>query len=92
MNDIISTRTVSLQSSNINWEIVDKRAEEIGLDRSKYTQMLYDLELKHHILSNHKILSYLKNNKRYDLRVIDIVFLLFLLAIFTLLIAASQVI
>ena len=91
MNDS-PTKTVSLQSSDINWAVIDNRADELGLDRSKYTQMLYLLDLEYNILSNHKILHSIKSPKKYNLRIVDIVFLLFLLAIFTLIIAINWVI
>jgi len=89
---IPTTRTVSLQSSKFDWGIVDSRAEELGLDRSKYTQMLYELDLDHHILSNHKVLDKVKNPRRYDIRILDVVSLFFILAIFTLLITIVWVI
>jgi hypothetical protein len=86
------TKTVSLQSSSISWEAVDGRANELGLDRSKYCQTLFDLDLKYHILSNHNLLHSIKNPRRYNMRVVDVVFLLFLLAILTLIISVTWVI
>ena len=91
MNDS-PTKTVSLQSSNFNWAMIDGRAEELGLDRSKYTQMLYDLDLNYNILSNHQLLNNIKNPRKYNIRIIDVVFLLFLLATFTLIVAVTWVI
>ena len=77
----INTRTVSLSSSNLNWDLVDKRANEIGFDRSKYTQRLYELDLKYNVLSNKKLLHMIEISGKEHLKFFDIVTLLFLLTI-----------
>jgi hypothetical protein len=85
-------KTVSLQSSNFDWVVVDSRAEELGLDRSKYCQMLFSLDLTYHILSNHSLLNQIKHPRKYNLRVVDVVFLFFLLSILSLLLVVNWVI
>ena len=40
------TKTVSLAGSkNVTWELVDKHAEKLGLDRSTYIQQLVEQDI-----------------------------------------------
>jgi len=72
---------ISLSTSKHTWEEIDDRCKQLGLNRSKYTQMLYELEIGHHILSNHQLLHLIKNpNKKYS-NFFNIVVILFLFAI-----------
>jgi hypothetical protein len=41
----IETRTVSLATCKYNWDNVDKHAEELGLDRSKYFKLLIEEDM-----------------------------------------------
>jgi len=46
------TQSISLSTSKYTWEDIDKRCKELNMNRSKYTQMLYehdiDNSVKHH--------------------------------------------
>lgn len=72
-------QSISLSNCSHSWEEVDSRAEQLGLSRSKYTQMLYEIELKHKLLSDYKKLDSI--GKKYDVRRIDIIILILLLGI-----------
>jgi hypothetical protein len=41
----VESRTVSLASCKYNWDQVDKHAEELGLDRSKYLKLLIEEDM-----------------------------------------------
>jgi len=79
MTDI--PRTVSLSSSDLDWKIVDNRAKNLGFDRSKYTQKLYELDLKYNILSNNQLLHVIKTSGKRHLGLYETIVLLFLFAI-----------
>lgn len=73
-------QSISLSNSKYIWEDIDNRAEQLGLNRSKYTQKLYEIDMKYNILSDNHKLDVLK--KKYDVRKIDIVIIILLLAMF----------
>ena len=70
---LADTQGISLSSSEYTWEDIDKRASELGLNRSKYTQMLYELDIKN------------LNKHHFDFKFIVII--LFLLTILTAILA-----
>ena len=76
--------SISMCSSKYTWDDVDKRAEELGIDRSKYTQRLIELDLEHKLLSNPIMLGWIQKGKKHTMRIIDYVLFLFLMAIFLL--------
>jgi len=69
------TRKVSISflSSDLTFEQIDKRAKELGFDRSKYFQKLCEVDLKYGTLSDNRY------KKRLDL--FQGVILLFLIVI-----------
>ena len=76
-------QSISLSSSKYNWEDIENRSKELGFNKSKYTQMLYELDIVHHILSNHQLLHMIKNSDKKHIKFFDMVILLFLLTILT---------
>lgn len=72
---------ISLQSSNFDWDTIDSRAIDLGYDRSKYTQRLYELDIKYNILSNNQLLHIIKNSGKKKLKFFEIIILLFLFVI-----------
>ena len=71
-------QSISLYNCKHTWEDIDARAEQLGLNRSKYTQRLYELEIEHSLLSDNRKLDVIR--KKYDVRRIDVVILVLLLA------------
>jgi hypothetical protein len=80
------TVTVSMGSSKHTWDEIDSRANSLNLDRSKYIQTLVELDLKHNLLMDHKLLKMLDSGEyKRKLKVIDAVSILFFTAIIILL-------
>ena len=42
-------KTISLDGSDLTWDQIDKRAKKLNMDRSKYTQNLYQHDIKRKI-------------------------------------------
>ena len=93
MENLPDTRSISLASSTYIWEDIEQRSKTLGLNRSKYTQMLYELDMKYNILSNYELLNRIKNpDKNKTRRIIDVVSLLLLMAILIVLLTTQMVI
>ena len=41
----VESRTVSLATCKYNWDQVDRNAEELGIDRSKYLKLLIEEDM-----------------------------------------------
>jgi len=80
--------SISMASSKYTWDDVDKRAEELRLDRSKYSQMLYELDLDYKLLSNPIVLDWIRKGRKNTTRFIDILILLFAVGIFLLILCS----
>ena len=75
----IDTRTISLRTGQYAWEDIDKRAESLGFDRSKYTQRLYELEINHNLFNQPEKIKQLTDKKR--IRYTDFTMLMLLISI-----------
>ena len=49
--------TISLDGSELTWDDVDKRAKQLGMNRSTYTRFLYERDIEHKRFRDSKIVT-----------------------------------
>ena len=48
-------KTISLDGSHLTWDKIDSRAKQLNLNRSKYTQQLYEKDLQPKKIKDHTV-------------------------------------
>jgi hypothetical protein len=79
--------SVSLGASRYNLVAVEARATELDLNRSSYLQRLIELDIDNNLLGDEKKIKKIKGNNRYEITVIDTVFVCFFVVIILLILS-----